>query len=59
VAWDVYLGLGTLLFAFSAWSHPRLGRPFAVSGALIAMALLALNLASFPTPPSDSSSANR
>ncbi len=53
VAWDVYLGLGTLLFAISAWSHPRLGRLFAVSGGLIAVALLALNLAAFPRPPGD------
>jgi hypothetical protein len=30
---------------------PAPGAPFAISGALIAVALLALNLASFPTPP--------
>jgi len=53
VAWDVYIGLGTLLFAISALTHPRLGRAFAVSGVLIAVSLLGLNLASFPTPPAD------
>jgi hypothetical protein len=53
VAWDVYVGLGTLLFALCAWSHPRLGRAVGVSGALIAAGLLALNLYTFPTPPGE------
>jgi hypothetical protein len=53
VAWDVYIGLGTVLFAMSAATHPRLGRAFALTGALIGVVLLALNLATFPTPPAD------
>lgn len=51
VAWDVYVGLGTLFFAVNAFHHPRLGRVVGVSGCTIAVALLALNLYSFPTPP--------
>jgi hypothetical protein len=53
VAWDVYIGLGTLLFALSALAHPRLGRVFGIAGILIAVLLLTLNLYSFPTPPAD------
>jgi len=53
VAWDVYIGLGTLLFALNAYTHPRLGRVIGASGVLIALALLAFNLATFPTPPAN------
>jgi hypothetical protein len=51
VAWDVYVGLGTLLFAVCALRHPRLGRVLGLAGIAIAAALLALNLYTFPTPP--------
>jgi hypothetical protein len=54
VAWDVYIGLGTLAFGLAMLRHPRLGVPFGASGALIALALLALNLWSFPAPPGES-----
>ncbi len=54
VAWDVYIALGTALFAWAMWSHPRLGRVFAVAGILIAVLLLALNLYTFPEPPGES-----
>jgi hypothetical protein len=53
VAWDVYIGVGTLLFALCAMTHPRLGRRYGVPGVLIASVLLAFNLATFPTPPAD------
>jgi hypothetical protein len=33
--------------------HPRFGRVFAVSGILVGVSLLLLNLFSFPTPPSE------
>lgn len=56
VTWDVLIAGATLLFALSAWSHPRLGRVVALSGALVALALLATNLATFPTPPASSGS---
>lgn len=51
VAWDVFLALGTCLFAWNMWHHPRFGRVLAVSGAAIAVALTVTNLASFPVPP--------
>jgi hypothetical protein len=53
VAWDVYIGLGTLAFAWAMARHPRFGAGFALPGALIALGLLALNLATFPAPPAD------
>jgi hypothetical protein len=53
VAWDVYVGLGTFCFAVGALSHPRLGRVVGWLGILIALGLLALNLATFPTPPAN------
>lgn len=51
LAWDVYLALGTFAFALAAWRHPRYGRVVGASGALVATALLALNLWTAPTPP--------
>lgn len=51
VAWDVYLGFGTALFGFSMLRHPRFGWGFGGSGIMIALALLCLNLSSFPVPP--------
>ncbi len=53
VAWDVYLGVGTFLFALAMLKHPRFGLLFGVSGLLLATLLLALNIATFPTPPAD------
>ena len=53
VAWDVYLGLGTILFSLSAWGHPRLGRVLGITGLLLSGAFLALNLGTFPTPPDE------
>ncbi len=52
VAWDAYIGLGTLCFALAMLRHPRFGRVFAVSGSAIAVALLTFNFYTFPTPPS-------
>lgn len=53
VAWDVYIALGTALFAWAMWAHPRFGRGFAVSGLLLAVLLLAFNFYAFPEPPSE------
>ena len=53
VAWDVYIGLGTLFFALNALTHPRLGRVVGSLGILIALGLLAFNLVTFPTPPAN------
>lgn len=51
VAWDAYIGLGTICFALAMLRHPRFGRVFAFSGMAIAAGLLALHLYTFPTPP--------
>lgn len=51
VAWDIFLALGTVLFAGNMWHHPRFGRLLAVSGGVIAVALTVTNLAFFPEPP--------
>lgn len=51
VAWDVYICLGTFLFAWNMLGHPRFGRIFGGLGLLLAAGLALLNLATFPTPP--------
>jgi hypothetical protein len=56
VAWDVFIGIGTLLFAVSVLGHPRLGRLFGGTGIVIAIGLLILNFATFPTPPAEAGS---
>jgi hypothetical protein len=54
VAWDGYVALGTICFAFAMWQHSRFGKAFAVPGLVIGAALLALNLYTFPEPPKSS-----
>jgi hypothetical protein len=51
VAWDAYIGLGTICFALAMLRHPCFGRVFAFSGLVVAAGLLALNFFTFPTPP--------
>lgn len=53
VAWDVFIGLATLCVAIAMFRHPWFGRVLGLSGILVAVLLLALNLATFPTPPGD------
>jgi hypothetical protein len=53
VAWDLYVGVGTLLFAACLRWHPSFGRWFAWPGIVVALALLVLNTATFPEPPAD------
>jgi hypothetical protein len=53
VAWDAYIGAGTALFAWAMWGHPRFGRVIGGAGLALALALLVLNLATFPTPPGE------
>jgi hypothetical protein len=56
VGWDVFIALGTLLFAWAALRHPRLGWWIGIPGIAVAVALLAFNLASFPVPPAGAGS---
>ncbi len=51
VAWDVYICLGTFLFAWNMLRHPRFGRIFGGIGLALAAGLAVLNLWTFPTPP--------
>jgi len=52
VAWDVYIFLGTILFAISIFQHPRLGKIFSVTGILISLVMIITNVITFPIPPS-------
>ncbi len=53
VAWDVFISLGTLLFALTMFKDPRFGWIIGSLGVLIAVALLVLNLLTFPIPPAN------
>jgi len=53
VAWDVYIFLGTFLFAISIYQHPKLGKIFSVTGILISLLMITTNVISFPIPPSE------
>jgi len=53
VLWDVYISIGTILFAMNMLKHPRFGRVFGFSGMVFGAALLALNIYTFPAPPWD------
>jgi hypothetical protein len=54
VAWDLYIGVGTLGFAIALNRDPWFGRIFAISGVLVSTLMLAFNIATFPDPPGDS-----
>ena len=54
VAWDVYIFLGTFLFAVSMFNHPKFGKAFSISGIVISLLLIAFNAISFPIPPANS-----
>lgn len=56
VSWDVYVSIGTILLALNMIRHPRFGRVIGSVGVLIAAALLAFNLATFPAPPGEAGS---
>ncbi len=51
VAWDLYIGAGTLAFAV-VFRDSTLFRWLSIPGAAIALLLLGLNVGSFPEPPS-------
>ena len=53
VSWDVFIALGTLLFAVNMLTHPRFGKILGGIGALLAILLLGFNLYSFPIPPAN------
>jgi len=51
VAWDAYIGFGTICFALAMLRHPRFGKVFTFSGMAVGVGLPALHLYTFPTPP--------
>ena len=51
VSWDVYIFVGTLLFAINAFRHPKLGKIFSISGVVISLLMIITNVSSFPIPP--------
>lgn len=53
VAWDLYAGVGTLGFAAALSRHPAFGPLFGWPGIAVAVGLLGLNIATFPTPPGE------
>lgn len=53
VAWDVYIFFGTLFFAISMFSHPKLGKIISITGIIISLLLIILNAISFPVPPAE------
>ena len=56
IVWDIYLCLSALLIAWNMRSHPRFGVIFSVTGVVIAGALFAFNMATFPVPPANAGS---
>lgn len=56
VAWDVYIGLGTLAFGWAMRRHPRFGWLFSAPALLLGLLVVVLNLLPFPTPPADAGS---
>ena len=53
VAWDFYIGTGTILFGLSMFGRRGLGARLGVPGLLIGSLLLIFNVATFPTPPAN------
>lgn len=53
VAWDVFVGTGTVLFGVALWLHPDFRPLTAGFGVLVGALLLVLNLATFPVPPAE------
>jgi|GEM_PF-1575349 len=53
VAWDIYIFLGTILFAISAFYHPKLGKIISVTGVLVSLLMIITNVITFPIPPAE------
>jgi hypothetical protein len=53
VAWDVFVGAGTVLFGLALFRHPRFRPLTAGGGVLVGALLLALNIGTFPRPPAE------
>lgn len=51
LAWDIFLGIALILLARAIWEHPKFGRWWSLPLAVLAIALLVLNMLTFPYPP--------
>ncbi len=51
VAWDLFVGTGTVLFGLGMFLRGRFSAWLSVSGVVIGGVLLILNITTFPTPP--------
>jgi hypothetical protein len=51
VAWDLYIGAGTILFGLAMFGRRGLGAWLGVPGVLISVVFLIFNIATFPEPP--------
>ena len=56
VAWDVYIALGTALFAVNMLRHPKFGRVVGTAGVVVGALVLVFNFATFPVPPAQAGS---
>jgi hypothetical protein len=56
VVWDMFISLGTVLFAISMFGHPKLGRIIGSIGILAGGALMFNNIYTFPIPPAEAGS---
>jgi len=53
VAWDLFVGAGTVLFGLALWRQPRFRPLTAAGGVVTGLCLLVLNIATFPIPPAE------
>jgi hypothetical protein len=56
VSWDVFIFLGSILFAINMYAHPKFGKVFSLTGIIISILLICFNLITFPTPPAEAGS---
>jgi hypothetical protein len=54
LSWDTFICLGTFLFGLAMLRRPGFGPVVGGAGIVIAVALYAVNFATFPEPPSES-----
>jgi hypothetical protein len=54
ISWDIFILVGTFLFALNMLRHPRLGKIIGFIGVAIACVAMGFNLYTFPAPPADS-----
>jgi uncharacterized membrane protein YvlD (DUF360 family) len=53
VSWDIYIGLGTILFGLNMLRNPWFGKIVGSAGMLVGVLLLVFNIATFPVPPGE------